>query len=27
LEELVGEADQQMYEDKRGDPTRWSETD
>ena len=27
LEELVGEADQQMYEDKRSDPTRWSETD
>jgi two-component system cell cycle response regulator len=27
LEELLGEADQQMYEDKRRDPTHWSEAD
>jgi diguanylate cyclase (GGDEF)-like protein len=27
LEELLGEADQQMCEDKRSDPTRWTEAD
>jgi two-component system cell cycle response regulator len=27
LEELLGEADQQMYEDKRSDPIRWTEAD